>query len=87
MHQLGPVVASTRCDFRAPLVFPDEITIVSWVEDIHEKRFTMKYEIHSHGQQRCVAKGEALLVYCDFKTGGSCAIPPHTLERLGSYQI
>lgn len=34
---VGPVVASTRCDYRSPLVYPDTITTVSWVEDIRGK--------------------------------------------------
>ncbi|WP_394209350.1 acyl-CoA thioesterase [Enterovibrio calviensis] len=84
-HNIGPVVASTRCDYRAPLVYPDTITTVSWVEDVQEKRYTMKYEIHSHNQQRCVAVGEALIVYCDFKTGKSCAIPTETTKQLQRY--
>ncbi|USH04633.1 acyl-CoA thioesterase [Grimontia kaedaensis] len=84
-HNIGPVVASTRCDYRAPLVYPDTITTVSWVENIQEKRYTMKYEIYSHNQQRCVAEGEALIVYCDFNTGKSCLIPAETLERLQAY--
>ncbi|CZF80843.1 acyl-CoA thioesterase [Grimontia marina] len=84
-HNIGPVVASTRCDFRAPLVYPDTITTVSWVENIQEKRYTMKYEIHSHSQQRCVAEGEALVVYCDFSTGKSCPIPADALEGLQAF--
>ncbi|WP_220416896.1 acyl-CoA thioesterase [Enterovibrio norvegicus] len=86
-HNIGPVVASTRCDFRAPLVYPDNITTVSWVEDIQEKRYTMKYEIHSHNQQRRVAVGEALVVYCDFSDGKSCAIPEETANALQKYLL
>ncbi|WP_241826688.1 acyl-CoA thioesterase [Salinivibrio kushneri] len=82
---VGPVVASTRCDYRAPLVYPDTITTVAWVEDIQEKRYAMKYEIYSHNQERCVAEGEALIVYCDFKTGKSCPIPAETLEGLKAF--
>ncbi|KXF81908.1 hypothetical protein ATN88_20560 [Enterovibrio coralii] len=83
--QIGPVVASTRCDYRAPLVYPDTITTVTWVEDIQEKKYTMKYQIFSHQQARCVAEGEALIVYCDFKTGKSAPIPAHTLDGLQNY--
>lgn len=84
-HNIGPVVASTRCDYRAPLVYPDTITTVSWVENIQEKRYTMKYEIHSHNQDRCVAEGEALIVYCDFNTGRSCPIPEQTQADLQAF--
>ncbi len=45
----------------------------------------MKYEIYSHNQERCVAEGEALIVYCDFKTGKSCPIPAETLEGLKAF--
>ncbi|MDD1784300.1 acyl-CoA thioesterase [Enterovibrio sp. ZSDZ35] len=84
--QIGPVVASTRCDYRAPLVYPDTITTVAWVEDIQAKKYTMKYQIFSHQQARCVAEGEALIVYCDFKSGKSTSIPSHTVEALESYK-
>lgn len=83
--RIGPVVASTRCDYRSPLVYPDTITTVAWVEDIREKRYTMKYQIFSHQQERCVAEGEALIVYCDFTSGKSCAIPPETRDGLQGY--
>lgn len=85
MHEtrLGPILASTRCDFRAPLEFPDRIQVATAVEDIQEKRFTMKYAVWSDGQDRLAAEGEGLLVYYDYAAGRSCPIPQPVRDAIG----
>ena len=84
--QIGPILASTRCDFRVPLDFPDRIQIAAAVEDIKPKRFTMKYAVWSEGQQRIAAEGEGLLVFYDYNAGSSCTIPEQVLAAIDQLQ-
>ncbi|PIE41269.1 MAG: hypothetical protein CSA49_04285 [Gammaproteobacteria bacterium] len=72
---IGPILASTRCDFRLPLSYPDTIKIVAWVEDVKEKRFTMKYKVFSEKLAALAAEGEGLVVFYNYDQGKSCAIP------------
>ena len=74
-HQIGPILASTRCDFRAPLLYPDGIRIGARVEEIKPRRLTMKYAVYSESQDVIAAEGEGLLVYYDYTAAKSCEIP------------
>ena len=44
---IGPILASTHCDFRAPLTFPDTIHIGARVTDIQERKISMKFVVLS----------------------------------------
>jgi acyl-CoA thioester hydrolase len=84
-ERIGPILASTRCDFRAPLDFPDRIRVGTRIEDLHNKRFTMKYAVHSERLERIAAEGEGLIVYYDYDAQASCAIPADLVPRLQAY--
>lgn len=74
-HRIGPILASTRCDFRAPLRYPGKIQIAAWVDSIEKKRFTMKYRVYSESLETVAAEGEAVIVAYDYSSGKSCEIP------------
>ncbi len=84
---IGPILASTKCDFRAPLSYPDRIQIATCVEDVKDKRFTMKYFVFSQKIGGLAAEGEGLIVYYDYAAGKSCHVPQkienaiNTIER------
>ena len=84
--KVGPILASTRCDFRVPLSFPDEIVIGAWIDQIAEKRFTMHYRVHSLSQQCLVAEGEGLIVFYDYESKKSSAIPEHIVQNIERLQ-
>jgi len=77
----GPILAATECQFKAPLAYPDRISIGTKLRaqpSLGEKRFTMEYAVFSHQQEKVVATGSGLVVFYDYQQGKSCAIP-HTL--------
>jgi len=80
--QIGPILASTRCDYRAPLAFPDRIQIGTAIEDMRPKRFVMKYAVYSETHAALAAEGEGLLVFYDYNLNKSCEIPDVIRERL-----
>jgi acyl-CoA thioester hydrolase len=80
--QIGPILASTRCDFRAPLSFPDRIQVGTAIEDLRPKRFVMKYAVYSETHDAMAAEGEGLLVFYDYNLNKSCEIPDVIRERL-----
>jgi len=82
--QIGPILASTQCQFRAPLTYPDHIHIGTRIKELEkieqgEKRFTMEYAVFSEQQDCIAAKGEGLIVYYNYNEGKSCAIPESIL--------
>lgn len=84
--QVGPILASTRCDYRAPLTFPDRIEIGTCIEDIRPKRFTMHYAVFSTGMEAIAAEGAGTLVFYDYDAGRSCEIPDVVRDKLESMQ-
>ena len=84
--QLGPILASTQCDFRATLAYPERIRIVSWIDEIKARRFTMHYRIFSLDQARPVAEGTGLVVFYDYGKGCSCEIPAAILANIEQLQ-
>jgi len=78
----GPILASTRCDFRIPLAYPDTVHIGALVEDIQRKRFKMKYHVYSQRLGQLAAEGEGLIVYYDYHRQKSCEIPPTIIAAI-----
>ena len=75
VHNSGPVLASTSCNFRAPVFYPDTLHIATCTKDLQAKRVAMEYVVFSEQQQKIVADGEGLMVYYDFVSGKSAEIP------------
>ncbi len=84
--QVGPILAATQCDFRAPLGYPERIRIVTWAEQFKPKRLTMQYRVFSLDQPKLVAEGTGLVVFYDYAQGRSCEIPLAVLERIYGLQ-
>lgn len=81
---IGPILASTTCNFRLPLKFPDTIKIVASVEELKEKRFTMKYKVFSKNYDALAAEGEGLVVFYDYNQEKSCPIPDEVVAAIES---
>lgn len=83
---IGPILASTSCNFRAPLTFPDTIQVATIVTDIERKRFKMEYVIYSEKLDKVAAEGEGLIVYYDYQQKRSCEIPADILSSINVLQ-
>lgn len=84
--QIGPILASTTCNFRAPLTYPDTIHIGATVEKVRLKSFKMKYVIYSESIDRVAADGEGLIVFYDYQQERSCEIPQFILTAIQNLQ-
>jgi len=78
----GPVLASTRCDFRRQLHYPAEIDIGARVARIGTTSFTMEYAIFDHGTGDLVANGEGVLVWVDYDEGVPIPVPDAVRIRI-----
>ena len=78
----GPILASTRCDFRRPVTFPDKLTAQAGCIRVGKSSFTLAYRLMSQAQQECVAEGESVVVYVDYGNGKSLPIPPEMLSAI-----
>jgi acyl-CoA thioester hydrolase len=67
------IMAHTDYDFDEPLLFGSDIEIRTGISRIGTKSFTVHHEAWQRG--KLCAKGNAVIVYFDFKLGQSCAVP------------
>jgi acyl-CoA thioester hydrolase len=82
----GPVLASTSCEYRAPVLFPDTVHIATRTYDLQPKRVSMEYSVFSEQQQKVVAEGTGMMVYFDFKTQRSVEIPEQVVAQMRALQ-
>ncbi|SPF38234.1 Thioesterase superfamily protein [Syntrophobacter sp. SbD1] len=72
---IGPILASIQCRFRAPLTYPDVISVGARVSDIGQDRFTMKYSVASRRLATIAAEGEGVLVTYDYRNKLKVSMP------------
>ena len=72
---LGPILAHTDCRYRAPLTYPDKISIGGSVIEMKDDRFTMELRVVSHKLQKVAAEGTALLVSYDYRNLKKAPLP------------
>lgn len=79
---VGPILASIQCKFKAPLTYPDTISVGTTISDIQADRFTMKYLLVSHKLQRAAAEGEGLIVIYDYQAQKKTPLPDELRQRI-----
>ena len=70
-----PILASTRCDYKVPLVYPDEIVVGARTVKVGRTSFTQEYAIWSNAKNAIAALGEGIIVCVETKTGKPVPVP------------
>ncbi|MGQ0562906.1 MAG: acyl-CoA thioesterase [Gemmatimonadota bacterium] len=78
----GPILASTHCRFRRPLVYPDTVLVGARVTELNHDRFTHEYRIVSLTTNQIVAEGGGVIVAYDYHTRAKCPIPAEVRARI-----
>lgn len=84
---LGPILASTHCNFRLPLEYPDRIHIAMRATIEGPKKIKTSYQIYSERFQAVAGEGEGLVVYYDYANGRSCEIPQVLVEAIRALEL
>lgn len=79
---IGPIVASLQCRFRAPLTYPDTLSVGVRAHSLEADRFMMDYCIISHKLGKVAAEGGGLVVMYDYKALTKAPIPALLRERI-----
>ena len=78
---IGPILGRATCDFKIPLVYPDQLTVQATVSRIGTTSFTMENRILSEAHGGAVAaEGEAIIVMVDYAKGVKAPIPDHVRD-------
>ena len=83
---LGPILASTRCRFRAPLAYPDRVTSGARVTGVEADRFVMAYAVFSHALEKVAAEGEGTIVCYDYRNSCKAPLPERIKRRIAQIE-
>ena len=72
----GAILASTQCQFRAPVVYPCDVRVETYLKKIGNSSFTLAHRIARNDDvAQTVAEAEAVVVWCDYAAGKSVPLP------------
>ncbi|MCK4507997.1 MAG: acyl-CoA thioesterase [Desulfuromonadales bacterium] len=71
---VGPILASTQCQYRRPLTYPDVVQVGARISELCDDNFVMQYCIVSEKTGKIAAEGEALMVSYDYRNKKKAAI-------------
>jgi len=80
--EIGPILASIQCKFRAPVTYPDTLSAGVKVTEVKEDQFTMYYRIISRAMKRVVVEGQGVIVSYDYAEGKKTTLPPEIKDRI-----
>jgi acyl-CoA thioester hydrolase len=76
------VVASSRCKYLSPVIYPDTLKIKVDILEIRNSAFSMGYTLWSEVQQKNVAEAEAVIVCVSPDNMKKVDIPNELKEKL-----
>jgi acyl-CoA thioester hydrolase len=87
-HGVGPILATTTCDYVVPVVWPATVVVGTRVIKVGETSVTQEYEIRdAAAADKLYAKGSSVIVMFDYGAGKKVRVPDEVrgaIERLSS---
>ena len=78
--EVGPILATTTCDFLAPVKYPARLEVTATITKVGETSLTMNYEAHEG--DRLHARGTSVAVLVDYATSTKVRIPDPIRETI-----
>lgn len=78
----GPIMASTTCDYLAPVEYPATVIVVARVQRVGNTSFVMEHMATENGTP--VARGSAVIVLINYETGEKIRIPDEMRSAIAS---
>jgi acyl-CoA thioester hydrolase len=72
---LGPILASSSCEYRRPLVFPDTVWVGIRATRIGRTSIALEHRIVSERQKSLAAEGIAMTVFYDYASARPHPVP------------
>lgn len=83
---IGPILASTRCRFLAPLTYPDRVLVGTRLAELGKDRFVLQDCLVSERLQRVVAKGESVLVSYSYRENRKVPLPEEMRRNIAELE-
>ena len=79
---IGPILASTKCNYRIPITYPDTLSVGARSLEINDDHFLMEYSLLSHKAGKVAAIGEGKIVCYDYKNNCKSLFPEEIKNRI-----
>ena len=83
---IGPILAAADCRFKAPLTYPDTVSVGTKISLVEESQFTMQYRVVSQRLKRVAADGSGLIVTYNYRLNQRAAVPEVIKERIAEIE-
>lgn len=84
-NNLGPMLASCTCDFKAPLFYPGNVHIQTTVNHIGNSSFGFTHRLYNEAGILCAEAKDVMVMY-DFNKEEKISIPAQFRLALESYK-
>jgi acyl-CoA thioester hydrolase len=85
-HNLGPILASLRCDYRRQVRYPDTVAVGAKVVSLGNASFQMQHAAWSLSQQALVTEGTSVLVVFDYNNHRPQRMPDAVRQVLAAFE-
>ena len=79
--KIGPILASTTCQFCKPLFYPGQVTVYSKVDFIKNTSFKIQHEI-SNDNNEISAEAQDIIVLYNFDKNTKLIIPDEIKKKI-----
>ncbi len=79
---LGPILASTSCDYRRSIVFPDTVRVGIRATRIGRSSIGLEHRIVSEEQEALAAEGTSTTVFYDYAAGRPHPVPDEVRKAI-----
>jgi acyl-CoA thioester hydrolase len=80
---IGPVLASTSCQFRRQLFYPGQVTVHTLVDQVKTTSFHMRHRVLD-GAGELVAEMHDVLVMFDYRRNAKLPVPQEYRDRMAA---
>ncbi|MCC6584309.1 MAG: acyl-CoA thioesterase [Chitinophagales bacterium] len=79
--KIGPILATTKCQFIKPLSYPGQVIIFTSVEQIKNTSFHIRYEI-MNDEKEIITEAQDVVVLYDYNKNTKLTIPEDIRKKI-----
>ena len=85
-ERIGPILASTSCDYRRQLRYPDTVHVGVCASRIGRTSLVLEHAIISQSQMAIAAEGRSTIVVFDYRANKSHPVPPPIRQAISDLE-
>ncbi len=85
-HRFGPILASTRCDYKRQLRYPGNVEIGSLITRVGRSSMALSHRLVNQETQEIAAEGESTVVIFDFEKQRPVRMPQDVRDAIEKFQ-